>query len=210
MKRTQSGSSAIEIAITMAIISLLFTLTVKGRELVENSRAESLARDFRGIQTALYGYLDRLRPLPASDSDAPTHQKVSTTVAHNGNGNLYIDDKLNAALGESYFLWQYVKLVMPLKDSANRVVAGYVPHSATGGPLGMTDIASAPISGMNSNYIICSDNISGRLIKQLDMMMDDGNTATGSMLIGRATYGGEPIPSSSIIDSDSYLACLAA
>ncbi|MFH2135673.1 MAG: type II secretion system protein [Pseudomonadota bacterium] len=211
MQHKQSGFTLLEIAITMAIIGILVTLTIKGRELVESSRAKGLASDFRGIQTALYGYQDRFHALPGDDRYASEHLKGSLMPISNGNGNLRIDGKLNSALSESYYLWQHIRLAGFLQGAIDPAATGYVPISgATGGTLGVADISSAPISGMNGAYIICSDNISGRLVKQLDMMMDDGNTATGSMLIGPATYGGEPIPSSKIIDTDSYLACLAA
>lgn len=204
MRYKQSGSTLIKIAITMAIISLIFTLTVKGRELVENARAESLARDFRGIQTALHTYQDRFNAPLLGDSKPSSQLQVSPPAASNSDQR--IDVKLNSALGGSYFLWQHVKLTAPLNGAVNRAVSGYVPF--TGGTWGVNNISAAPISGMSGDYIICSENIPGRLVLQLDMMMDDGDTTTGSMLSGRATYDGEPIPGNSIIGSDSYLTCL--
>ncbi|MBU0689359.1 MAG: type II secretion system GspH family protein [Gammaproteobacteria bacterium] len=210
MQRKQSGFTLIEISIVMAIISLLITLTIKGRELVESSRAKSIASDFRGIQTALYGYQDRFRALPGDDSNASAHLKGSPTVINNGNGNLHIEGQLNAAWGESYFLWQHIRLAGFLQGAIDPAATGYVPISAAGGAFGVTDISNAPITGMSGGYIICSDNISGRLVKQLDMMLDDGYTAKGAMLVSHANTGGEPIPSSSIIDNNSYLACLTS
>jgi hypothetical protein len=208
VKFKQSGISVIEIAITMAIVSLLFTLTVKVRELVENSHSESLARNFRDIQTELYGYKDQFHPMPKNDRNTSAH--LAAKSAYNGNGNLRIEGKLDSALGETYFLWQHVKPTGGLQGAVNSAASGYVLINSTSDTLGLADISGAPISGMSGDFIICSDNISGRLIQQLDMMMDDGNTATGSMLIGQAPFGGEPIPGNNIIENDSYLACLAA
>lgn len=207
MKSKQSGLTAIQIAITMAIISLLFTLTVKGRELIENSRAESLAHELRNIQTALHNSQDRVRALHGDGSKPPERLNGSPGDAHHDNGDLRLDDQLNFVLSESHSIWRHVKRTGFTQSATDSTAKGYVPIS---GSLGANDISVAPISGMSADYIICSDNIPGRLVRQLDMMMDDGNTATGSMLIGRGTNGGEPIPSSSISDSDSYLACLAA
>lgn len=209
MQHKQSGFTLIEIAIAMAIIGLLITLTVKGRELVENSRAKSLANDFRDIQVALFGYQDRFKALPGDDPSATANLAPTATSIQNGNGNLRIEGDLNANLSESFFLWQHVRLAGFLQGIANAEASGYVPLNTSGGSLGVTDVSHAPISGMSGGYIICSDNISGRLVKQLDMMLDDGHTAKGSMLVSYANSGGEPIPSGNILEREFYLACLS-
>jgi prepilin-type N-terminal cleavage/methylation domain-containing protein len=209
MQRKQSGFTLIEIAIVMAIFGLLITLTIKGRELVDNSRAKSLANDFRDIQVALFGYQDRFRALPGDDSAASTNLSPGTSSIYDGNGNLRIEGGLNVHMSESFFLWQHVRLAGFLQGIANAEASGYVPLNSSGGSLGVTDISNSPITGMGGGYIICSDNISGRLVKQLDMMLDDGYTAKGSMLVSHANSGGEPIASVNIIDRDFYLACLS-
>jgi prepilin-type N-terminal cleavage/methylation domain-containing protein len=209
MQRKQSGFTLIEISIAMAIIGLLITLTIKGRELVENSRAKSLANDFRDIQVALFGYQDRFQALPGDDPGAAANLTPATASVQNGNGNLHIEGALNAYLSESFFLWQHVRLAGFLQGIADAEASGYVPLNTSGGSLGVTDISNAPITGMSGGYIICSDNISGRLVKQLDMMLDDGYTAKGAMLVSYANTGGEPIPSGNIIERDFYLACLS-
>ncbi|OHC91604.1 MAG: hypothetical protein A3J87_02710 [Sideroxydans sp. RIFOXYB12_FULL_59_6] len=209
MKRKHSGFTLIELSIAMAIIGLLITLTIKGREMVENSRAKSLANDFRDIQVALFGYQDRFRALPGDDPSATDNLSPNANSVHNGNGNLRIEGNLNAALSESFFLWQHIKLAGFIQGDANPVGNSYVPLNSSGGALGVGDISASPITGMSGAYIICSDNISGRLVKQLDMMMDNGNTASGAMLVARASFGGEPVGTGNIIESDFYLACLS-
>lgn len=209
MQRKQSGFTLIEIAITMAIVGLLITLTIKGREMVENSRAKSLANDFRDIQVALFGYQDRFRALPGDDPSASANLAPSASSIHDGNGNQHIEGDLNTYLSESFFLWQHVRLAGFLQGITNAEASGYVPLNTSGGSLGVADISNAPITGMSGGYIICSDNISGRLVKQLDMMLDDGFTTKGAMLVSHANTGGDPIPSRNIIERDFYLACLS-
>ena len=209
MQRKQSGFTLIEIAIVMAIIGLLITLTIKGREMVESSRAKSLANDFRDIQVAIFGYQDCFRAMPGDDPAATANLSSSNASIHNGNGNLRIEGDLNTYLSESFFLWQHVRLAGFLQGIANAEASGYVPLNNSGGALGVADISNAPITGMGGGYIICSDNISGRLVKQLDMMLDDGYTAKGAMLVSHANSGGDPIPSDDIIARDFYLACLS-
>ena len=43
------------------------------------------------------------------------------------------------------------------------------------------DRAQPHITGMTGTYQVCSEGILGKFAKQLDVQMDDGNTATGSM-----------------------------
>ncbi len=209
MQRKQCGFTLIEIAIAMAIISLLITLTVKGRELVENSRAKSLANDFRDIQVALFGYQDRFRALPGDAPAASANLSQSPASAHNGNGNQRIEGDLNSLMSESFFLWQHVRLAGFISGGVDPAANNYVPLNSSGGKLGVSDISASPITGMSGGYIICSNNISGRLVKQLDMMLDDGYTAKGSMLVSYANAGGEPIASGNIIERDFYMACLS-
>ncbi|HEX7559354.1 MAG TPA: prepilin-type cleavage/methylation domain-containing protein, partial [Usitatibacter sp.] len=70
------------------------------------------------------------------------------------------------------------------------------------------------IAGMKGTYQICSGGILGKFVKQLDIQMDDGNTAGGSM---QATTdpapaaGGPAVPTSGaggIDDATSYTVCM--
>jgi type II secretory pathway pseudopilin PulG len=209
LQRKQSGFALLEAAIAMAIIGLMITLAVKGGEMVENSRAKSLAGDFKDNQTALYGYQDRYNALPGDDREASARLSPSDASILNGNGNQHIEGALNAYLSESFMLWQHVRLAGFLNGVADTKANNYVPLNSSGGALGLADISAAPITGMAGGYIICSDNISGRLVKQLDLMMDDGHTARGDMRVSSTTYSGEAIANEDIVESDFYLACLS-
>jgi hypothetical protein len=147
--------------------------------------------------------------MPGDDPAASANLSPGTPSIYDGNGNLRIEGGLNVHMSESFFLWQHVRLAGFLQGIANAEASGYVPLNSSGGSLGVTDISNSPITGMGGGYIICSDNISGRLVKQLDMMLDDGYTAKGSMLVSHANSGGEPIASGNIIERDFYLACLS-
>ena len=67
--------------------------------------------------------------------------------------------------------------------------------------------SSAPFTGMTGSYFICSGSILGRFAKQLDIQLDDGNTATGSLMVGTAT-GGAPTATTSVVDSTDYVVCM--
>jgi prepilin-type N-terminal cleavage/methylation domain-containing protein len=180
MQRKQSGFTLLEVAIVMMIISLMIVLTFKAQELVNNSRVKSLAGDFRSLQIAIYGYQDRYRALP-------------------GDGNAIIGGNWNAASGESFNLWQH---------SASSGADSYIPLYLSGDTPAVAETAAAPISAMRENYIICSDRIAGKFVKQLDLMLDDGNTSGGALLASNASTGGERIATNDIVEDSLYLTCL--
>lgn len=69
------------------------------------------------------------------------------------------------------------------------------------------DSGGAAIRG---TYLICSDNIAGKFAKQLDITLDDGNTAGGMMM---AVPTGSALSTSatataSIDESALYLVCM--
>lgn len=208
MRHKQSGFTLLEVAIVMVVLGLLLGLTLKGQELINNSRVKSLADDFKSIQVALYGYQDRFRALPGDDRHASSHLPDAGTPVHNGNGDEIINGDWSSRSGETFNLWQHIRLAGFIQGTADMGLDGYVPLNTSGGTLGVSATAASPIDGLKGNFIICSDNITGKLVKQLDLAMDDGNTAGGAMRISRASIGGSGIATNDIDESGYYLTCL--
>jgi len=210
MKRNQSGFTLIEIAIVLVIIGLLLGGVLKGQELINSAKVKNLATDFRNIPVFIYGYQDKFKSLPGDDptlSGANTHLTgaaacgpagTATTICTPGNGliNGFWND-YNAG-SEAYLFWQHVRLAgltsgpttIPPSPGAGD---GFRPVNAAGGEIGIqsgTAVAgAAPIYSdlaktlpIRGTYIICSPNILGKFAKQLDVQLDDGNTAGGSMM----------------------------
>ena len=76
--------------------------------------------------------------------------------------------------------------------------------------MGVTSAASTAIAGLAGSTIICSDAIAGKFAKQLDIILDDGNTATGAMMVtvaGTAT-GGTAIATANIADDTPLTMCM--
>ena len=72
------------------------------------------------------------------------------------------------------------------------------------------DLSAAPVA-IHGTYIICSAGIPGKLAKQLDTTMDDGNTATGSMMATPTTgysLGAAATANASIDDALTYTVCM--
>ena len=193
MNRTKNrGFTLIEIAIVLVIIGLLLGGVLKGQELINNAKVKSYATDFRNIPVMVYGYQDKFRALPGDDVLVTTHlpgpgvTPATTPAGTVGNG--VINGVWDSATGtdESCLFWQHVRLAglapgsTAVSCAAN---ADYWPKNANGGQIGIqSNTGFVTMTGtMNGSYIICSRNILGQFVLQLDSTLDDGNPVTGSM-----------------------------
>ena len=228
MKRKQSGFTLIEIAIVLVIIGLLLGGILKGQELINSAKVKNLATDFKNIPVYVYGYQDKFKALPGDDIKALTHltgaTEATTPTSSNGTacnppaghagcvGNGVIDGMWNSATqtDETYLFWQHVRLAGLAAGSTTLGAADYIPTNAVGGAIGITNssTANAPIANMKGSYIVCSDGIAGKFAKQLDITLDDGNTATGSLQVTAqgATSGGAA--NGALNDDTPYLVCM--
>lgn len=222
MKRDQSGFTLIEIAIVLVIIGLLLGGVLKGQELINSAKVKNLAADFKNVPVFVYGYQDKFKALPGDDASigtASTHvtgATACTPAAANkcATGNGVIDGSWNATAitDESYIFWQQVRLAGLAPGSTNTSVADYIPSNAVGGKIGITNSgANNPItlpSPLKGSYIVCSGAIAGKFAKQLDITMDDSNTATGSMMVLDPANASTAIATNLIADDTPYTVCM--
>jgi prepilin-type N-terminal cleavage/methylation domain-containing protein len=226
MKRNQSGFTLIEIAIVLVIIGLLLGGVLKGQELINSAKVKNLATDFRNIPVFIYGYQDKFKALPGDDTGAVTHvagTPATTPATKQGNG--VVDGLWNSLTNtdESYLFWQHVRLAGlapgPTAIPGAPIAGdGYKPVNAAGGEIGIqsnngtfatiTQNAAGAASAMTGTYIICSQGILGKYVKQLDTTMDDGNTDTGSMRVNDPTVANKSVATTAIVDGSSYTVCM--
>jgi prepilin-type N-terminal cleavage/methylation domain-containing protein len=231
MKSKQAGFTLIEIAIVLVIIGLLLGGVLKGQELINSAKVKNLATDFKNVPVYIYGYQDKFRALPGDDSQAASHVSggktctgTSTTAGSPCNlSNGMIDGNWNdtTIASESFVFWQHVRLAGLAPGSTDTTQgAAYLPTNATGGIVGvqsgtnsttltpMKDAATT-VEAIRGSYIVCSAGILGKFAKQLDIQMDDGNTASGSMMAGVQTTAGTPIQAlATLDDATSYTVCM--
>jgi len=192
--------------------------------LINSARVKNLAGDFRNIPLFIYSYQDKYRALPGDDAAASTHLTGGTTATTPSGsvGNGLINGNWNSTTisDESYLFWQHIRLANLATGATSTSAADYLPTNATGGTLGIqsgiSTAASSPIKDSASNairgsYIICSSNIAGKYVKQLDLQVDDGNTATGAMLATPSSgyaIGNAATVTNSVDDATSYTVCM--
>ncbi len=208
----QAGFTLVEIAIVLVIIGLLIGGVLKGQELINSAKVKNLAQDFRNIQTILYAYQDKFRALPGDDIRASDHVCPSGAPAcvSNGNADGVIGGDWDAAAAtavESIYFWQHVRFANLATGSTDTTAPNFLPLNSIGGRIGIqSGGATAPLS-VSGSYVACSGGIPGKLVRQLDSTLDDGDPAVGSMRVG-ITTAGPPVGIANLDDDAVYVACL--
>ena len=187
MKSKQTGFTLVEIAIVLVIIGLLLGGVLKGQELINSAKVKNFATDFRNIPLFIYGYQDKFKALPGDDAGVVAHTTTGTlaTTPAGTQGNGVINGAWNTTTqtDESYLFWQHVRIAGLAAGPTVAGAADYIPRNADGNIIGITSGTSTPITGLRGTYIVCSQGILGKFAKQLDITLDDGNTATGSVQV---------------------------
>jgi prepilin-type N-terminal cleavage/methylation domain-containing protein len=212
MRKQQSGFTLIELAIVLVIIGLLLGGVLKGQELINSAKAKNIIADFKSVQIFIYGYQDKFRALPGDDNNPTGHLGAQTPPLAPGNGNGIIDGLWSSitVTDESVLFWQHVRLSGLAAGTPDLGAPNYYPTNAEGGRLGVQSLNASfiTINGMNGSYVVCSERIPGKIVRQIDVNLDDGETNTGSV---RAVVAGTaaPVASQEIKDGSPYTVCMS-
>ena len=219
-----SGFTLIELAIVLVIIGLLLGGVLKGQELINSAKVKNLITDFKNTQIYVYGYQDKFRAVPGDDHAADTHVGGVNAATGTQNGIIEGNWLTPANTAESCVFWQHVRLaglaagqsaVADISCAANNV---YMPKNAEGGIIGVqgvadfnTNVISAAGQTLSGSFVVCSSQIRGSFAKQIDIALDDGNTATGSVRVykdGAAAWTATATITGAE-DSASYNVCMS-
>ena len=187
----QSGFTLVELAIVLVIIGLILAAVLKGQEMMSNAKVKNVINELKGIATAYYAYEDRYKAIPGDDINATAHLG-QTAIAGGGDGilNGTFKDNAGTPATESQLFWQHTRLAGFMTGAATATTAP-VGTNSFGGILGVqSDIASqaapgtsTPVLGLLGN-VVCSGNIPWKIAQAVDIVMDDGNSDTGTVRAG--------------------------
>lgn len=218
--RKCSGFTLIEVATVLMIIGLMLGGIFKAQGVTETSTVHQLEGDFRNVALYLNEYQGAFHALPGDDASiGSTNTRLANAVSCAApaagkcmTGNGVIDGRWNdtTSASESFLVWQHLRLAGYVSGDIDITSANYLARNVVGGMLGVTNPTVSPIIGLKGNYIICSDGIAGKFVKQIDIAMDDGNTASGSMMasIHGTAVSGIAIATDTIVDHELYLVCI--
>ncbi|ROH85877.1 prepilin-type N-terminal cleavage/methylation domain-containing protein [Pseudomethylobacillus aquaticus] len=214
MKRN-AGFTLIELAIVLVVVGLLLGGVLKGQELIGSAKVKSLTSELKNLQTYMYTYQDKFRALPGDDRSAAIH--VGGTNAA-GTQNASIDGVWNGAslpaASETELFWQHVRLAGLANGSTNINTAGYYPRNTEGGRIGVQSSATlAVLTNMPAGHAGCMDGLSSKLVTQMDILLDDGETSSGSLRAYDTAVltarDGDSTASINAAPAASYAVCLA-
>ncbi len=93
-KQVQQGFTLVEIAIVLVIIGLLIGGVLRGQELINSARVNSITSQQQSIQTAYYAFIDRYKFLPGDLTAAQAVSISYSTVpaSSSGDGSITLID----------------------------------------------------------------------------------------------------------------------
>ncbi len=211
--KKQSGFTLIELAIVLVIIGLLLGGVLKGQELINSAKVKNMAGELKNVQLYLNLYQDKFRAIPGDDKSAVANVGTATVTPVAGDGNGSLEGAWSATTGETFQVWQHIRLAGLAAGTTTTTLSSYLPTNNEGGPMGVQSNPQNTITGLTGSYVVCSGGITGKLAKQIDILLDDGDTTKGAVMVAAAvtgTSGTAPVAITVAgFDSTKYVLCLA-
>ncbi len=211
--KKQSGFTLIELAIVLVIIGLLLGGVLKGQELINSAKVKNMAGELKSVQVYVNSYQDKFRAIPGDDKSVVAHVGTATVIPVAGDGGGSLGGAWNATTGETFQFWQHIRLAGLATGTTDTALSSYLPTNNEGGPMGVQSSPQNTITGLTGSYAVCSGGITGKIAKQIDILLDDGDTTKGAVMVAEAVTGltaATPVATAVAgFDSIKYVLCLA-
>ncbi len=210
----------IELAITMLVIGSMIASVFSAQIVIDMSKVHLFEDDFRNVAQYINDYQDKYHAMPGDDPTIGTANShlpyaIACSAPQAGMcmpGNGIIDGRWNdtTKASESFLVWQHLRLAEFIAGDSDISSVNYFAKNTAGGKLGVASQSNTPIIGLKGSFLVCSDGIPGKYIKQIEVSLDDGSTDSGSMMATQSgtSVGGTPVPSNLIDDRQLYLLCM--
>jgi prepilin-type N-terminal cleavage/methylation domain-containing protein len=209
-QQVQRGFTLVEIAIVLVIIGLLIGGVLRGQELLNSARVNSIASQQSAISTAYYGFIDRYRTMPG-DLTAPQALLINNltapvAAANQADGVVPIADSaafFNNLSQAGFISCTPCSAATIVTPGANAAAATYIPPVTLSGSNTMVNVYSAPLvftlnpastggaAAGTINFLASSaeigkpmltsgNTVQSNMLAELDRKSDDGNPSGGS------------------------------
>ncbi len=172
------GFSIIELSMTIFILGIVFAMTLKGKDLVENMRAFIVSYQISQFQNSVFAYQSSHGALPGDDTRAAQRfGREAAMFLINGSavtmiGNSRIDGLLSDALranGENFMAWRDLRYAGAVDGDPAVAGASAMPENPFGGVYGFDEGNLGQREGS-----LCVTRVPGRAAQMIDDRMDDG------------------------------------
>ena len=207
--KLNKGFTLVELAVVIVIIGLIIGAVIKGQELIDNARINSIVTQVNSYKSAVTGFQDKYGALPGDFAQAqariPGCQAAGANCA-NGNGDGTVGGVVAvtaATPAEGRMAWQHLAFgnfitgVVPGADAAGVVYNENFPGARIGGGYVLvTSSVGVPavqtlwlrLQSQAGNAATSTNSGEGALTPAqaaiLDRRMDDGNPFTGTVRAG--------------------------
>lgn len=170
----EKGFTLVELAIVMVIIGLLIGAVLKGQAMIQDAQTKRAINDINGISAAYFTYLDRYNAIPGDDPNGSRWAGVA-----DGGGSGLIGGSEVAPGGESQEAWQALRFAGLLTGDPNDTGASSLPRHPFGDSYGIGDLGFA--GGIGTRNRILINDIPAEVAEIIDLKLDDGGDATGTV-----------------------------
>ena len=209
-KQVQRGFTLVEIAIVLVIIGLLIGGVLRGQELLNSARINSISGQQSSIQTAYYGFIDRYKMMPGDLTPAQALLVNSTTApaSVSGDGAVLLADSpaFFNNIAQAGFVsctpcsaTSLVTPGIPGAAAAAATVAAYIVPATMSGSNTMVNVYGAPLA-FTTGLTLTGGSTAGAIeflsatAEISRPMLTTGNSITSNMLaeLDRKSDDGNP------------------